>query len=32
MDAFFRQLQPLLDRGEIRMPDVLFTYNVEDNQ
>ncbi|KAG2452340.1 hypothetical protein HYH02_003364 [Chlamydomonas schloesseri] len=32
MDAFFKQLQPLLDRGDVQMPDAVFTFNVEDNQ
>ncbi|KAG2443596.1 hypothetical protein HXX76_001947 [Chlamydomonas incerta] len=32
MDALFKQLQSLLDSGEVKLPDVVFVYNVEDNQ
>mgnify|MGYP001807104074 CR=1 FL=1 len=30
--AFYNHLQPLLDRGDLKLPDVLFVHNVEDNQ
>ncbi|KAG2452341.1 hypothetical protein HYH02_003365 [Chlamydomonas schloesseri] len=31
IEAFYKHLQPLLERGVIQMPDVLFFHNVEDN-
>ncbi|PNW73995.1 hypothetical protein CHLRE_13g581000v5 [Chlamydomonas reinhardtii] len=31
IEAFYKHLQPLLERGAIKMPDVLFVHNVEDN-
>ncbi|PNW73993.1 hypothetical protein CHLRE_13g580950v5 [Chlamydomonas reinhardtii] len=31
IDAFYKHLQPLLDRGDLELPDVLFVHNVDDN-